>query len=329
MGQVHRRTFLLASSALLAAPLASLAQQARKIPRIGVLSLASPSSTTASIEAFRSSLRNLGYVEGRTIEVEYRSAEGRVERLPELAMQLVARNVDVILTDGGNASTLAARKATTTIPIVMSVSVNAVESGLIASLARPGGNITGLTVPRDLGAKQLELLRELVPSLSRVAVLTRSDPAAAVRRAQGKAMLLELLRLTIDYVEVREPEDLAQGFAAMRALRPNAMLVGPDTLFFHLRDQILEFARAARLPAMYPFGDFVDAGGLVSYSVSSKEVYRTAAHYIDNILKGAKPADLPVEEPREFELVINLKTAKSLGITIPQSILIRADRVIE
>jgi len=325
---MNRRDAVFALLAL-GAPRIALAQQARKIPRIGVLSLASPSSTSAGIEALRSSLRNLGYVEGRTIEVEYRSAEGRVERLPELAMQLVARNVDVILTDGGNVSALAARKATATIPIVMSVSVNAVESGLIASLARPGGNITGLTVPRDLGAKQLELLRELVPSLSRVAVLIRPDPAAAARRAQGKAMVLELLQLTIEYVEVREPEDLAQGFAAMRAMRPNAMLVGPDTLFFHQRDQILEFAHAARLPAMYPFRDFVDAGGLVSYSVSSKEVYRTAAHYIDKILKGAKPADLPVEEPREFELVINLKTAKSLGITIPQSILLRADRLIE
>ena len=325
---MNRRDSVLALL-VLGAPRIALAQQARKIPRIGVLSLASPSSTTAGIEALRSSLRNLGYVEGRTIEVEYRSADGRVEHLPELAMQLVARSVDVILTDGGNVSALAARKATTTIPIVMSVSVNAVESGLIASLARPGGNITGLTVPRDLGAKQLELLRELVPSLSRVAVLIRPDSAAAARRAQGKAMVLELLQLTIEYVEVREPEDLAQGFAALRALRPNAMLVGPDTLFFHQRDQILEFARTARLPAMYPFGDFVDAGGLVSYSVSSKEVYRTAGHYIDRIQKGANPADLPVEEPREFELVINLKTAKALGLKIPPSILFRADRVIE
>jgi putative ABC transport system substrate-binding protein len=244
-------------------------------------------------------------------------------------MQLVARNVDVILTDGGNVSTLAARKATTTIPIVMSGSVRAVESGLIASLARPGGNITGLTVPGDLGAKQLELLRELVPSLSRVAILVRSDPAAAARRAQRKAMVLEFLRLTIEYVEVRGPEDLAQGFVAARALRPNALVVGPDPLFFHQRDQILEFARAARLPAMYPFRDFVDSGGLISYSVSSKEVYRTLARYIDKILKGAKPADLPVEEPREYELVINLKTAKSLGLTIPQSLLLRADEVMQ
>ena len=211
----------------------------------------------------------------------------------------------------------------------MAGSVNAVESGLIASLARPGGNITGLTVPGDLGAKQLELLRELVPSLSRVAILIRADPAAAARRAQGKAMALEFLRLTIDYVEVREPEDLAQALAAARASRPARWWWGRTPLFFQQRDQILEFARAARLPAMYPFRDFVDAGGLISYSLNSKEVYRTLARYIDKILKGAKPADLPVEEPREYELVINLKTAKSIGLAIPQSLLLRANEVIQ
>ena len=325
---MDRRNTVFALLALGASRIA-FAQPARKMPRIGVLSLASVSSKSAGSEAVRSSLRDLGYVEGRTIEIEFRSAEGRFELLPELAMQLVARNVDLILCDGGNASTLAARKATTTIPIVMSAGVNAVEVGLIASLARPGGNITGLTVPGDLGAKQLQLLRELVPSLSRVAILIRSDPAAAARRAQGKARALEFLQLTIDYVEVREPEDLAQALAAARASRPGALVVGPDTLFFQQRDQILEFARAARLPAMYPFRDFVDAGGLISYSLNSKEVYRTLARYIDKILKGAKPADLPVEEPREFELVINLKTAKALGLTVPQSILVRANEVIQ
>ena len=228
---MNRRDTVLVLLAAGAAPRIAVAQQTRKLPRIGVLSLASFSSRGAGIETLRSSLRDLGHVEGRSIEFESRSAEGRVERLPELAMQLVARNVDVILTDGGNVSTLAARKATTAIPIVMSASVNAVESGLIASLARPGGNGTGLTVPGVLGAKQLELLRELVPSLSRVGILMRADPAAAARRAQGKAMVLEFLRLTIEYVEVREPEDLAQGLAAARALRTGALLVGPDTLF--------------------------------------------------------------------------------------------------
>lgn len=325
---MNRRGTLLAFLAL-CAPRPALAQPARRIPRIGVLFLASYASTRAAIEVFRSSLRDLGYVEGRTIEFDLRSAEGRVERLPELASQLVARNVDVIVTGAGNVSTLAARKATATIPIVMAGSVTAVEAGLIASLAQPGGNITGLTVPGDLGLKQLELLRELVPSLSRVAVLVQSDPAAAARRAQGKAMALEFLRLTIDYLEVREPEELAQAFASMRASRPGSLVVGPNPLFFQLMNQVVEFARAARLPAMYPIRDFVDAGGLISYSVNSKEVFRTLARYVDRILKGAKPADLPVEEPREYELVINLKTAKSVGLAVPQSLLVRAHEVIQ
>ena len=307
----------------------AFAQPARRIPRIGVLFLASTASTGANVEAFRAALRQFGYVEGRSVEIDFRSAEGRIERLAELAAQLVARKVDVIVTGGGNVSVQAASKATTTIPIVMSGAVNAVESGLIASLARPGGNVTGLSVPGDLAAKQLELLRELVPSLSRVAVLIRPDPAGAERRARGKAMMLEFLRVTVDFVEVREPEDLAQALAAARTLRPGALMVGPDPLFFSQKDEVLAFARAGRLPAIYPLRDFVDAGGLLSYSVNNAELYRHIAGYIDKILKGAKPADLPVEEPREYELVIDLKTAKALGLAIPQALLVRANEVIQ
>jgi len=331
VSQVQRRKFLIAISALLAAPLAAEAQQAGKTPRIGLLFLVSLSSRAgaAGIEALRSSLKSLGYVEGSTIAIEYRSAEGRAERLPELAADLVKRRVDVIVTGGGNVSTLAARKATSTIPIVMSGSFAAVESGLVESLPRPGGNVTGLTVPRELATKQLELLRELVPSLSRVVILLRTNLATAARRAEAKAMAQEFLRLTIDYVEVQEPEELAGAFAAARALRPNAMVVGPDPLFFQQRDRILDFARSAQLPAMYPFGDFVDAGGLISYSLSPLEVARVVVRQVDRILKGAKPGDLPVEEPTQYELVINLKTAKALGLTIPQSILLRTDRVID
>ena len=316
---------------LLAAPLAAEAQKAGKTPRIGLLFLTSPSSAAgaAAIEALRSCLQDLGYVEGRTITIEYRSAEGRAERLPELAAQLVDRKVDLIVTGGGNVSTHAARKATTTIPIVMAASVGAVESGLVDSLARPGGNVTGLTVPRELGAKQLELLRELVPSLSRVVILIRSNLATAAQRAQAKAAALEFLRVTIEYVEVQEPEDLARAFVTARASRSNAMIVGPDPLLFQQRDQILDFARTARLPAMYPFRDFVDAGGLISYSLSALEAYRGVARYVDKILKGAKPADLPVEQPMKFELVINMKTAKALGLTIHPTLLLRADHVIE
>lgn len=325
---MNRRSTLTALLAL-GAPRLGYGQSARRIPRVGVLFVASMASSSAIFEGLRSSMRGLGYVEGRTIELDFRSADGRVERLPELARQLVARNVDVILTGGGNASTLAARSATTTIPIVMAGGIDAVEAGLIASLARPGGNVTGLTVPSDLGLKQLELLRELVPALARVAILTRPDLTAAARRAQGKAMLLEFFRLTIDFVEVRDPEDLAQAFAAVRNTRQDALLVAPDPLFFQMRDPILEFARTARLPAMYPLRDFVEAGGLISYSLSTAEVARNLARYLDRILKGAKPADLPVEEPREFELVINLETAAALGISVPQSLLVRANEVIQ
>jgi len=326
---MNRRETLAALAAMGTAPTIVVAQPARKIPRVGVLFLASQASTNTAFEIFRASLRDLGYVEGRTIEFEFRSAEGRVERLPELAVQLVARNVDVILAGGGNISAFAARKATATIPIVMSGSFNAVEVGLVASLARPGGNVTGLTVPSDLGVKQLELLRELVPSLSRVAVLLRPDPTATARRAQGKAMVQEFLRLTIEYIEVAEPEDLPKAFAAIRALRPGAIMVGPDALFFQQMDQIVEFARTARLPAMYPLRDFVDGGGMLSYSLSSKEAYKTTARYIDRILRGAKPAELPVEEPRAYELVINLSVVKASGVTIPQSLLTRADELIQ
>lgn len=320
---------LILTLGLLAAPLAAEAQQTGKTPRIGLLFVTSPSSSSTFTEALRSSLRDLGYVEGRTITIEYRSAEGRAERLPALATELVERKVDVIVTGGGNVSTLAARKATTTIPIVMVGSVGAVEAGLVDSLARPGGNVTGLTVPRELGLKQLELLRDLIPSVSRVVILTRSTFDTAAQRAEAKAMALQFLRVTLEFVEVEEPEDLARAFVTARALRPNAMIVGPDPLFFNQRNQILEFARTARLPAIYPFRTFVDAGGLISYSLSSLEVSRVVARYVDKILKGAKPADLPVEQPTKFELVVNMKTAKALGLTVPPSVLLRADEVIE
>ena len=331
MRKVRRRQFLMAAGALLAAPLAAEVQQAGKTPRIGFLFLESQSSSAhaATIEAFRASLRDLGYVEGRTITLEYRSAEGRAERLPELAADLVKRRVDVIVTGGGNVSTLAARKATSTVPIVMSSSFAAVESGLVASLARPGANVTGVSVPRELAAKQVELLRELLPSLSRVVVLLRRDPAVAARRAEAKAMAREFLKVTLDYLEVEEPEELTAALLTARASGPNAMIVGPDPLFFQQRDQILDFARTAGLAAMYPFGDFVDAGGLISYSLNSVEPFRVVARQVDMILKGAKPTDLPVEQPTMFEMVINLKTAKALGIKIPQSLLVRADRLIE
>jgi len=325
---VHRRSFLLGSVVLAAAPL-DVRAQSPKIPKVALLVLASTGSTGAAAEAMRARLRELGHIEGRTVAFEFRSADGRAERLPELAADLVARKVDVIITGGGNVSTAAARDATKTIPIVMGASVGAVEAGFVESLARPGGNITGLSVPREVGAKQVELLRELVPSVSRVAIFLRPSLSNQAQRARSRAMALELLRLTIDFIDVETPDDLPRAFAAARATRANAMLVGPDPLFFNERARLLEFARTARLPAIYPFRDFVDAGGLMSYSVDATEVYRSAARYVDRILKGAKPAELPVEQPGKYELVINQKTAKALGITIPSALVARADAVVE
>lgn len=329
---MHRRESLLrlvALCATLGTTLGALAQPARKRPRIGVLFLASAASVGTNVEAFRAGLQEYGYVEGRTVDIEFRSAEGHAERLPALAKDLVARKVDVIIAGGGNVSTLAARKATSTIPIIMSGSFDAVAAGLVASLARPGGNVTGLNVPADLAGKQLELMRELLPGLAKVAVLTRADEAVAGRREQAKAMIKDLLQLDLDFVAVREAEDLAAALNGIRAAKPGALMVGPDPLYFQHAERLIEFARSARIPAIYPLRDFVEAGGLLSYSVSSQEFYRGIARYLDRILKGAKPADLPVEEPRAYELVINLKTAKTLGIAVPQTLLLRADRVIE
>ena len=239
------------------------------------------------------------------------------------------RKVDVIVTGGGNVSAVAARKATTTIPIVMVGSVGAVESGLVESLARPGGNVTGVTAPRELGLKQLELLRELISPMTRVTILTRSDFQTAAQRTEAKAMALQFLGITIDYAEVQEAEDLPRAFAAVRTFRPHAMIVGPDPLFFTQKGAVLDFTRQSRLPAIYPFRSFVDDGGLVSYGLSAREVARIVARYVDKILKGAKPAELPVEQPTTFELVVNTKTAKALGLTVPPAVLMRADQIIE
>lgn len=313
--------------ALLAVPLAAEAQPAARTPRIGVLSPDSRAAATSGIEAFGASLRELGYVEGRTITVESRWADGRAERLPELAAELVALKVDVIVT-AFEPAIRAARKATTTIPIIMVASVDAVRSGLVDSLARPGGNVTGLSVSSELGGKQFELLREIIPSLSRVVGLVRPNPEAAARRAQAKASAQAYLGVTLDFVEVREPKDFARAFATVSASRPDAMIVAPDPLFYTHRDQIVDLARTARLPVMYPVRDFVEGGGLISYGPSVVEMFRRAAYFVDRILKGAKPADLPVEQSTKFDLVINLKTAKALNLTIPRTVLVQADKVI-
>ncbi|MGH8673253.1 MAG: ABC transporter substrate-binding protein [Burkholderiales bacterium] len=331
---MNRRDTVIALSALTAAalyslPRSSLAQKPGRIPRVGILILASLPSVVTIIDGFRANLRDLGYVEGRSISIEVLSAEGNADRLPELAAQLVAGKVDLIVTGGGNVSTLAARKATATIPIVMTSSYSAVEAGLVQSLGRPGGNITGLTVPQELGLKQIQLLQEIIPSLSRVAVLVRHDPAMTQARERATASAQQMLLVTLQMFEARLPEDMLRALDAMRAAKPDALIVSPDPLLYQQREQILRFTRAAKIADMYSAPDIVDSGGLVAFSPSTQDIYRGVARYVDRLLKGAKPADLPVEQPTTFELVINLKTAKSLGLKIPQSVLLRADRVIE
>ena len=331
---MNRRHTVVALPALVAAaiftlPRSSVAQKPTRIPRVGLLILASPPSVATIIDGFRSSLRDLGYVEGRGISIEVLSAEGNAERLPELAAQLVARKVDIIVTGGGNVSTLAARKATATIPIVMSSSFSAVEAGLVQSLGRPGGNVTGLTVPLELGLKQIQLLREFIPSLSRIAILVRHDPAMSQALEQATAMAQQMLLISLQMFEARSPEDMPRTLEAMRVAKPDALIVSPDPLLYQQREQILRFTRAGRIADMYSAPDIVDDGGLVAFSPSVRDIYSGVARFVDRLLKGAKPADLPVEQPTTFELVINLKTAKSLGLKIPQSLLLRADRVIE
>jgi putative ABC transport system substrate-binding protein len=328
---ITRRVFVGALGlGLLAAPLAAEAQQAGKVYRIGYLGTSSPSLEQHLVEAFRQRLRELGYIEGQNITIEYRWAEGHDDRLPGQAAELVRLKADVIVTTG-TPGTLAAMQATKTIPIVMTSSGDAVLAGLVASLARPGGNVTGLTLfGPELEGKRMELLKQAVPRLSRVALLWNPANPAVVDVFKQTQIAAEALRLTPQpVVEVRRVEDFDLAFATIASARPHALVVIIDRFLLAHRRRIVDFAANRRLPAMYGYRDYVDAGGLMSYAPSNIDLVRGAAIYVDKILKGAKPADLPVEQPTKFELVINLKTAKALGLTIPQSLLLRADEVIQ
>ncbi len=312
--------------ALLAGPLAADAQPLAKVPRIGVLALGAGPEV---IERFREGLRQLGYVEGQNIAIELRDAEGKSERLSGLATDLVRLKVDIIVSQGSTA-TRAAREATATIPIVMAPGDDPVASGLVASLARPGGNITGVpTLSGEVGAKRLQLLKETVPRVTRVAVLwTSVNPGhrPALKEIEVPARSLGVqLRLA----EARDPDELDRAFSGMAKAHVGAVLVLGDSMFYSQRRRIVDLAARNRLPAMYFRKEFVEAGGLMAYATNVAELDRRAAYYVDKILKGAKPADLPVEQPMRFELVINMKTAKALGITFPPSILVRADQVIQ
>ena len=307
------------------------AQQPTKVFRIGHLSVADP-ATDSWAEGIRLALRERGYIEGENIAIEYRYTEGNRERASELAAELVRLKVDIIVVAGGDRLALAAKNATTTIPIVMmGGGTDPVRAGLVESLARPGGNVTGLTLlSRELGGKRLELLKEAVPKLTRVAVLY--DPSNRVSELDVKEVLpvaARALRLTLQPWEVRGTDDFDRVFAAMGKQRPDGLYVPPDLPMRVNEKRIVGFALKSRLPSTYYYPEAVDAGGLMFYGVNLAERWRRLATYVDRILKGAKPADLPVEQPTKFALVINLKTAKQIGLTIPQSMLYRADKVIK
>jgi putative ABC transport system substrate-binding protein len=305
------------------------AQQTKKVPRIGLLFAATLSYQLDRVEAFRQGLRELGYVEGKNIVIEYRSAEGKFDRLPALAAELVGLKVDVIVS-GGPQATRPAKKATATIPIIMAFDSDPVGNGFVASLARPGGNITGLaTLAPELSGKQLELLKEIVPKLSRVAVLgtsTQPGNAQALREVGGAA---GAFGVQVQYLNVEDPEDIETAFRAGSKGRADAVLVLPSPVLNSHRTQVADLTAKNRRPAMYSGSGYVDAGGLMSYAHNIIDLYRRAATYVDKILKGAKPADLPVEQPTKFELIINLKAAKQIGLTIPPNVLARADKVIK
>jgi putative ABC transport system substrate-binding protein len=313
---------------LFAAPLAAQAQQAGKIYRIGMLETAPMARNVANLDAFRQGLRELGYIEGRNFVIEYRSDDGRNERAPDLATELIRLKVDVIVTRGTPA-VLAAKNATTTIPIVMTASGDPVGTGAVASLSRPGGNVTGLSAFSELAAKRFELLREMVPQASRIlALLDMSDPVVPLgwKRLETAARSRGVQAQLFD---VRTPEDLSRAFDSAISQRADALVVGSTSLARANRRAIADLAAKHRLPAIYGSREFVDAGGLIAYGVSYPDLYRRAARFVAKIFSGANPGDLPVEQPTKFELVVNRKTAKALGMTIPPSLLLRTDQVID
>jgi len=320
--------WLLVIVSLTSAPL-SQAQQPTKIPRIGFLVAGVPSAVAARFEAFRQALRELGYIDGKNIVIESRYAEGKLDRLPALATELVRLKVDIILS-AGTAVTRPASEATKVIPIVMAQDSDPIGNGFVASLSRPGGNITGLsTYYPEISGKQLELLKEIVPKLSRVAVLGTSTVPGDLQPLKETDVAARALGLKLQYLDALAFKDIESIFREASKGHANAVLVLGGAVLNSHRPKVVELAARSRLPAIYNVPDFVEAGGLMSYGVSFIDLYRRAATYVDKILKGAKPADLPVEQPIKFELVINLKAAKQIGLTIPPNVLVRAGKVIK
>jgi putative tryptophan/tyrosine transport system substrate-binding protein len=326
----RRRLVLALMAGALTAPFASFAQQPTKSARIGFLAPTSPQVLSTRLQAFRDGLRELGYVEGKNLQLEVRWGEGKLERLPTLADELVQAKVDVIVA-ATSPSVVAARQATQTVPIVMPVSSDPVGEGLVASLARPGGNITGLSMMApELGQKRLQLLEELFPKVSRaVAVLWNPAYVGMRSRFEQAQVAAPAVGLTVRSVEVRDTHELDVAFEAIIREHPDGLLLLVDPFTFSQRARIVEFGAEQRLPVIYESSDFVDVGGLISYGPNINEMYRRSATYVDKILRGAKPADLPIEQPTKFELAVNVRAAKALGIKFPESILLRADKVIE
>jgi len=328
---MKRRTFLCGLTlGTLTVPLAAEAQQAARLPRIGVLFASTPAATSHLLDGLRQGLREHGYVEGQHIILERRYGQAETERMSDVASELVRLKVDVLVA-ATDPATAALRQQTQTIPIVMANGTDPVGTGFVASLARPGGNVTGLSaLSPELSGKRLGLLREVVPGLSRVAIIWNPDVRGALFDYKETETAARSMRLQLQSVEVSRSEDLDRAFSAVTNQRAQALIVQtPNPVLFANRSQIASFAQRTRRPSMYGQKEFADAGGLITYGPNTADLWRRAATYVDKILKGAKPADLPVEQPTTFELVVNLKTAKALGLTIPQTLLLQADQVIE
>src|SRR5437773_4057373 len=325
---MDRRAFIgRVAAGVLAAPLTARAQQAGKVYRIGILEPIPAAQNAANLDALRKGLRDLGYVEGRNLVIEYRSADGRAERFPELASELVRLKLDLIVTRGTPAAR-AAKNATETIPVVMATMGD--PRAIVASFARPGGNITGVTTfSTELTAKRIELLKELLPNLSRVALLHNMGNPAAPPEWEETKTAARSLGVEAELLDVRSQGDLSRAFERAVRQHVDALVIGADGLTQMHQQTIVDSVARSRLPAAYPAREFVEAGGLIAYAVNYPDLYFRFASFVDKIFKGAKPGELPVEQPTKFELVINLKTAKALGITIPQSLLLRADGVIQ
>jgi len=324
---MDRRAFVTGLAVAAVASPAGARAQAPRAHRVGVMMTTTPVAAAHIVAVFAESLKELGHVEGKNLALEYRWAGGHRERFPEMADDLVRMKVDVIVASS-QAPALAARRATTSIPIVMVNATDPVEAGLVASLARPGGNVTGLSqqLTPEIRAKQLQLLKEAVPKVARVALLKSPDTTVGLREYEAAG---QALGLRVQIVEVQGRDDLARAFAAMVKDRQDALLVPGDTFLFTERQRVADLARESRLPGMYSMREYAEAGGLMSYSARLTEQFRRAAVYVDRILRGASPATLPVESPSQYELAINLKTAKAIGLVMPPALLVRAEAVIE